>query len=373
MDDANLEILPPEPTGISPLRPTTWEKLKPKVVVSSCFLAGGGFAAWMFSQFLQARGFTSKVGSRVFLVLACLGVAVAAFGLTRLLPKRNAWFVVALIVIAVTAVLFDQLIPMPSQFASATLHSRPSDWRTIKDWQKAELAPIVEQFPNNTLRIVVTSSAPDETWDYANQFRDFFHAHKWNVIGPETVATNQIVLNIQLSLSEQYWAKQRPEAFAAVESQMRFVGIKLRSSFVIDPLVSPNELVMWVGPETPPGYPEHIPLQLSMACQHPLQFTDDTMHFFGDSKDFVRWVRIEPRAESHFLAGQKLLVVLSKPAKSVATSNQFQVQALGVAMPRPDALDVTVSKELKAGELLDMKIISDEELRVKCAVDRSSE
>jgi hypothetical protein len=42
-------------------------------------------------------------------------------------------------------------------------------------------------------------------------------------------------------------------------------------------------------------------------------------------------------------------------------------------MPRPDALDVTVTKELKAGEQLDMKIISDEDLRVKCVVERSSQ
>src|SRR5207253_3246776 len=84
---------------------------------------------------------------------------------------------------------------------------RPSDWRTIKDWQKAELAPILEQFPNNTLHIIVTSSAPDESVDYANQFKDFFCAHKWNVIGPETAATDQIVQKIQFSISEQYVGK----------------------------------------------------------------------------------------------------------------------------------------------------------------------
>jgi hypothetical protein len=374
MADKNRDILPPEPTGIAPYRYTTWEKFKPAVVVSSCSIVGGGLAAWMFSQFLQARGFTSLVGSRVFLFFTCLGISVVVFGWTRLLRRRaNTWFTAALILITVAAVLLDSLIPMPqiSQLASVFPHSRPSDWRTIKDWQKAELGPTLEQFPNNTLRIVVTSSAPDETWDYANQFKDFFRAHKWNVIGPETAATNQIVLNVQLSISEQYWAKQRPDAFTAVESAMRFVGINLRSSFVIDPLVSPKELVMWIGPETPPGYPEHIPLQLGMACQHPLQFTDDTVHFLSGPDDFVRWVRIKPPAGSRFVAGQKVLVVLSKPAKSVATSEQFNVQALGRAMPRPDALDVTVTKQLKTSEPLEMKIISDEELRVKCVVDRS--
>ena len=222
------------------------------------------------------------------------------------------------------------------------------------------------------MRIVVTSSAPDETIDYANQLRDFFRAHKWNAIGPETAATDQIVQNIQLSVSEQNVGK-RPEAVAAIESQMRFVGLRLRDALVLDPLVLPKELVMWVGPDTPPGFPQHSPLILGMACQRPLKFTDDTMHFFGDPKDFVRWVRIQPPKGSGFLGGQKLLVVLNKPAKSVAASAYFSVQSLGTLMPRPDQLDVTITKDVKAGELLDMKIISDEESTVKCVVDRSSQ
>jgi hypothetical protein len=309
-----------------------------------------------------------------------LGVAcVAAIGILVMVvqlahcSRKGLVVGVGIGVLLVVAIAMHLVFPMqqPTQIAAPITHERPADWRTVKDWQKAELAPILEQFPNNTLRIVVTSSAPDETVDYANQFKDFFHAHNWNVIGPETAATSQIVQNIQLSLSEQYWGKPRPEGFSAIESQMRFVGLKLRSSFVIDPLVSPKELVMWIGPETPPGFPEHVPLSLGMACQHPLQFTDETTHFFGHPKDFVRWVRIQPQNNSHFVAGQKVLVVLSKPAKSVATSGQFSVQALGTVMPRPDALDVTMTKDLKESETLDMKIVSDEDLRVKCVVDRS--
>jgi hypothetical protein len=332
---------------------------------------------WAIGEFFSLRGVVHMLMSIIFLAIAYL----AALVITTVViycwasGNRKRLFWTAAIVLFIVAIIAHFAFPMqkPTRVDIPVAHERPANWRTIKDWQQAELAPVLEQFPNNTLRIVVTSSAPDETVDYAKQFKDFFRAHKWNVIGSETAATDQIVQNIQLSLSEQYWGKQRPEAFAAVESQMRFIGFRLRSSFVIDPLVSPKELVMWVGPETPPGFPEHIPLSLGMACQHPLRFTDDTMHFFGDPKDFVRWVRIQPPNGSHFSAGQRVLVVLSKPAKSVATSEQFNVQALGTVMPRPDALDVTVSEDLKAGEGLDMKIISGEDLRVKCVVDRSSQ
>jgi hypothetical protein len=198
---------------------------------------------------------------------------------------------------------------------------------------------------------------------------------KWNVIGPETIVTGQIALNVRLSISEEYWGgkQSRPEAFTAVDSALRFLGMKRTPNFMVDPLVSPKELVMWVGPEAPPGFPEHPTLVLEMDCRPPLQFTDDTMHFLGrGGKDFVRWVRIKPSANSHFCAGQKVLVALTGYAQSVATSEQFHVQSLGVSMPRPDTLDVTVTKELNTDEPLDLKIISDKELRVKCVVDRSS-
>jgi len=366
------EVLPPEPAGMVPS--STWQKYKPALVVSSFSIVGTGLVAWGFNQFLQARGFISVVGSRFFLGVACLGAVSIAFGVTRLLRRRNTWFVGALILIVLAALLLDSLIPMPqlSQLASSLSHVRPSDWRTIKDWQKAELAAVLDHYPNYTLHLVA-SSVTDEPLDYASQFKEFFTAHKWKVVGPETAPPEGVpVLNMQLSISEEYWGKQRPEAFTALDGTLQFVGLKRAPNFIVDPLVAKDEVVMWIGPETPPGFPQHVPLQLFMLCEHSLKFTDDTMHFIGDSKDFVRWVRIKPPANSQFVNGQRLLVLLTGIAKSVATSEHYTVEALGHVMPRPDALDVTVTKERKADEALEVKIISDEELRVKCVVDRSS-
>jgi hypothetical protein len=39
-------------------------------------------------------------------------------------------------------------------------------------------------------------------------------------------------------------------------------------------------------------------------------------------------------------------------------------------MARRDVLDVTITNDLKVGERVDLKIISDAELRVKCVDDR---
>ncbi|HTD22057.1 MAG TPA: hypothetical protein VK738_05355 [Terriglobales bacterium] len=241
------EILSPG-KELGPILPlSTWQKYKPVVVISSFSLFGGGLAVWGFSQFLQARGFTSVVGSRIFLALACLGVSGIAFVWTRLLRKsKNAWFAGSLLVIVVAALALDRFIPMPqvSTIISSSPYTRPSDWRTIKDWQKSEITAILEQYPNHTLHIVA-SSVSDETWDYANQFKELFLAHQWKVIGPETGPEDQIPLNVQLSISEQYWGgKQRPDAFTSLDSVLQFIHIKTTPNFVVDPLVSPDELVM---------------------------------------------------------------------------------------------------------------------------------
>ena len=129
---------------------------------------------------------------------------------------------------------------------------------------------------------------------------------------------------------------------------------------------------MWIGPQTPTGYPQHISLQLGKVCRDPLQFTDDTMHFLpGNGKDFVRWVRIKSTdKDARFIAGQRIFVLLTGAARSVANSDYFTVKALGAAMPRPDALDVKLTKDLKAGEQIDLKIVSDGEIRVKCVDNR---
>jgi hypothetical protein len=236
---------------------------------------------------------------------------------------------------------------------------------------KRELAPILERYPNYTLHILA-SSVSDEPSDYAKQFKELFASHKWNVIGPETVPPDQIALNMQLSISDQYWAKPRPEAFTAVDSALQFIHVKTTPNFVIDPLTHPDELVMWIGPQTPSGYPQHIPLQLGKVCQNPLQFTDDTMHFLpGDGRDHVRWVRVKPNGkDTRFVAGQRLFVMLSGAARSVANSEYFKVQALGTPMPKPDVLDVTLTKELKTGQQIDLKVISDAEIRVHCVDNR---
>jgi hypothetical protein len=71
-----------------------------------------------------------------------------------------------------------------------------------------------------------------------------------------------------------------------------------------------------------------------------------------------------------FVAGPRLFVFLTGQARSVANSEYFKVQALGASMPRPDALDIAMTRDLKVGEQLGLKIISDTELKVKCVDNR---
>jgi hypothetical protein len=339
-----------------------------------------GLALWALNEFLSLRGVVHMGASRIVLgVLLASGVACILAGMEaaaifwgiRSSTKKAS--VVGLIVFLVGTVVFlDWWAPRPqlTNIPPHIAYVRPADWRTIQDWQKAELVPLLERYPNYTLHILA-SAVSDESLDYANQFKELFAAHKWKVIGPETVA-DQIALNMQLSISDQYWGKPRPEAFTALDSALQFIHIKTSRNFVVDPLARPDELVMWIGPQTPPDYPQHSPLQLSNVCRSSLQFTDDTMHFIpGDGRDFVRWVRIKPATgTAKFVAGQRLFVFLTGPARSVANSEYFRVQALGAPMPRPDVLDITTTKDLKVGEKVDLKIISDAELRVRCVDNR---
>lgn len=368
-----LELIPPDSTRGLARREVAWKQAKPfffaisLVTLLAIILAG-------LQQFFSFRGVVHTLASRIALGIVLLAGILFVYIATRPVSrKRNTWF----LVLAITGIAFawflDWWAPKPelTNIAASVARDRPSDWRTIKDWQKAELIPILERYPNYTIHILA-SSISDEPLDYAKQFKEMFAAHKWKVIGPETVPGDQIALNMQLSISDVYWGKQGPEAFTALDSALQFVHIKTTRNFVVDPLARPDELVMWIGPQTPPDYPQHIPLQLGAVCRNPLQFTDDTMHFIGgDGKDFVRWVRIRPTSkDAKFVAGQRLFVFLTGAARSVAKSEYFKVQALGASMPRPDVLDITMTRDLRVGEQVDLKIISDAELKAKCVDNR---
>jgi hypothetical protein len=247
---------------------------------------------------------------------------------------------------------------------------QPADWRKLADWQKELLRQTLDQSPGNTLHIIVSDSAPAETLNYAKQFKELFEAHKWKVIGPEKVDTVQLVFDIQLSVSEEFWGKQHtPDEFNWVQSAMHSANLKMRLSFVVDPLVSPKELVMWIGPELPHGSPTYIPLSLGMACRRLLRFTDTAINS-STPGEFFRRVIIKPPMASRFSQGQRLLLILDKPAKSVTfTSQNYQVKALGTAMPRPDLLDISITRDFAINEQLELGIASDEELKARCAVD----
>lgn len=347
------EILPP-PRGPELVQIWGW-RVNPKMaraIKVGTALPLFAVAGWLLQNFLQLRGIVNLTASRIDLAL----LALCIFGVVCLWTigshrKRKSRIALG-IAIFIIAFVIDWLAPKPQVTSIAhdghpvtPEHQRPTDWRTIKDWQKAELAPLLEHYPRNTLHIIA-SSISDEVWDYASQFKDFFAAHRWKVVGPEAIPADQVALDMQLSVSEKYWATPRPDAFTAVDAILRSIGVKMPHHFVVDPLASPDELVMWIGPESPPNSPVFIPLQLGTVCRHPLQFTDDTMHFFGDPKDFVRWVRIKPPTNSKFLAGHKLLLLLTASASRVSNSEYYRVQALGKVMPRPDMLDVSITKDV---------------------------
>jgi len=376
------EILPPERGLVSRL----WSSLSPQArrKVAICGIAFP-FAGLCFglllaalNQFFSLRGYTSVLASRIYLGLAflaasllALSISVALCALFEVKPRhRNLALVVVVLALAVLAILLDRAIPMPATVGIANTQGvRPSGWRVIQDWQKQRLGATLARYPGNTLRIIAASFS-DEAWDYANQIKDVFRNHGWKVIGPETSPEDQSAIGVQLSVNQKYFGAGPPEAFLAVDSMLKSVDIKSPSSspYVADPLVSPDELVIWVGANEPPGLPQGVPLRIA-SCQHPIAFTDSPMHFLDDKDSFGRLVKIKP-PHSLFQAGDKMLVLLTGDAAAVTKVDSYQVQALGGSWPRPDALEVTIQKDFKPNEPLLMTVISNNELTVRCVEPR---
>ena len=236
-----VEIITPE------AKPVLAQRQIPGYVRGTTIAVSAGFlfwvVAWCLQSFLSIRGVVDINASRVILIVMWFSGALLICLLARVLPFIRRKQLVAILcnvlwIMSVVALDRWAARPQVTNIPTPAPYVRPADWRTIKDWQKAELVPLLERYPNYTLHIMA-SAVSDESLDYANQFKELFAAHKWKVIGPETVA-DQIALNMQLSISDQYWGKPGPEAFTALNSALQFIHIKTTPNFVVDPVARPD-------------------------------------------------------------------------------------------------------------------------------------
>src|SRR5579864_9221030 len=186
-------LIPPDSQGGLMRSGAAWKLAKPflfaisLVTLLAIILAG-------LQQFFSFRGVVHTLASRIALGIVLVAGILFVYIATRpIAKKRNGWFLMLAVAGAAFAWFLDWWAPKPelTNIPASVVRDRPSDWRTIKDWQKAELIPILDHYPNYTVHIL-TSSIGEEPLDYAKQFKELFAAHKWKVIGPETVPGDQI-------------------------------------------------------------------------------------------------------------------------------------------------------------------------------------
>jgi hypothetical protein len=245
---------------------------------------------------------------------------------------------------------------------------RKAGWRRLEDWQKVRLIATLSRDPNH--KVLILASSGDETWAYAEDFRDVFLKGQWRVTGPESAPIDQAAMDIQLSISEKYWASQPPRYFEAVRGVMKLIGLKQRTGYVFDPSASPDELVLWVGAKSldsqnPDNY---LPLvMVETTCRHPLRFSDIQIPSSEASAPYARLIKIKS-ASRHFRLNDAVIVLLTGQALFAGTRKLDHIESLQKTMVRNDILKVTVGEDLNA-ESLDVAVMSDKDVRVRCVED----
>lgn len=132
--------------------------------------------------------------------------------------------------------------------------------RTLEEWQRVGLVAILSRYPNQ--RVVILASVGEETLSYADQLRRVLKGSKWRVDGPKPAPVDQPAVDLQVSVSMKYFGNEAamPPGFQALKSGVDFVGLKARHNFIMDPDVSPDLVVLWVGAKSPDGMsPDNYP------------------------------------------------------------------------------------------------------------------
>ena len=138
----------------------------------------------------------------------------------------------------------EHIPPLPPHRA------RSPHGRSLADWQNVRLVSVLSRYPRQ--KVMVLASLGEETWSYAEDFRDVFISSKWAVEGPIPAPIDQPAMDLQLSLAYQLFsAKDLPMPCVALRATLDFLKLKSSRKFVFDPDVPIDKIVLWVGAKSP--------------------------------------------------------------------------------------------------------------------------
>ena len=248
--------------------------------------------------------------------------------------------------------------------ASTPTEIPKSDWRQITDWQKVNLQARLQHYKGQKLVIFVANT--EESRNYAQQFKSVLSQSpiSWSVEEPVKAPSDEPVADIQLSVSDEWWANP-PQALMDLKNTLVFTGIKGRTTFVYDPNIRQDELGIWVGPPSPHGESD-IMLPLEVRCRNQLRFTDSSINSPApDKAPYARAVTIQPRSR-RFARGESARVFFADPVLFTQFPEGVSASAVGKVMRRNDDLQFTFQNDMNVDQPLTIIAASEKETHVLC-------
>jgi hypothetical protein len=154
-----------------------------------------------------------------------------------------------------------------------------SEDRHLTEYEQTILRSKLSEYRGAKL-LILYAGGP-KTLAYATEFRDFFQSLHWKVDGPRAVpAGDERVVDVQISVSQRYWNTPDPRAADLLNS---LEGIKHRQRYVYDGAISPDQIVLWVGPKSPDNF---RPDDCASAVLHPSPGVPHTCEIVAQTPGF---------------------------------------------------------------------------------------
>lgn len=125
-----------------------------------------------------------------------------------------------------------------------------SEDRHLTEYQQTIMKAKLSKYRGTKLLVLYTGGT--KTLAYATEFRDFFRSIAWHVDGPRPVPVgDEGLVDVQISVSKRYWNNPYPRGADLLNS---LEGIKHQQRPVVDDAISPDLIVLWVGPKSPDNF-----------------------------------------------------------------------------------------------------------------------
>jgi len=138
----------------------------------------------------------------------------------------------------------------PRKLAPPSELDSQSEDRHLTEYQQQIMRPRLSGYRGTKL-LILYAGGP-RTLAYASEFREFFRSLQWSVDGPNLVPVgDERIVDLQVSMSNLYWNKSNPVVTDLLGS---LEGVKHRQRAVYDGAISPELIVLWVGPKSPSSF-----------------------------------------------------------------------------------------------------------------------